>query len=599
MAERFGQAFWPGVRGFISCNYTASHGITPGIATLTIPEQDPGKIPSYGDLIITDGNGKIRLRDCKMTGWTFSGGAGTPRTITMHIADRRWMWAFGVAWGDWNQIDPHPDPATIPEGEFIASGGPWMPGTYRPAYKMMADLLALMNEHHPLIEPVPDIPVPMRWNGMRPAQALAALCDELNYVIAYQPIADRILLTPKGVGASLPNLIPIHSSSVSASLPTLPSRLELHGGETIFNDYIRLEPCGPERNGEIRTLDDLSYRPANGWGASGLPPWFGSVPAGDNMTKEETVKLAQANVWRMYRPSLAAVDNPNGVMDVPGFGPVTDRNQIVLGSQLYGLSKDEQGQLRTEPAFAVGSVYYPPMPERKLPGALVAAGATGGNTSFGARLPVSFAVDATRGVILFDRYLFKLNAARQPVAPQLLINTGFRLRDSVGLRPARFIVGGPTGATAHPRCPPAIVHHAELVQVVNVVRSVAAENPTFALADVATNLDELLPLANYYLRAAMREYELDAAATIHYPGVVGIEPDGAIAQVTWQVGGSPAMTTASRNTEHTYYLPTAKERRVNEQAWAFETQLRIAEQKRNGPPQPGPSIGDTPEPPRE
>lgn len=596
MAERFGQAFWPGINGLISCNYTASHGITPGIATLVIPEQDPGKIPNQGDLILTDGNGTIRLRRCRLQQWSFSGGAGTPRTITLHIADRRWQWAYGVAWGDWNQIDPHPDPATLTEPEYIASGGPWMPGTYRPAYMMMADLLALMNEVRPLIEPVPDIPVPMRWNGMRPAQALAALCDELGYVIVYQPIADRILLTPKGMGAGLPNLIPIHSSSVSANLPTLPSRLELHGGETIFNDYLKLEPCAPERNGEIRALDDLSYRPTNGWSANGLPPWFGSVPAGDNMTQEETVKLAQQNVWKMYRVSPLAVDNPNGVLNVPGFGPVVDRKQIVLGSQLYGLSKDIQGQLQTEPAFCVGSVYF----AQGWPTWLKPVGVTtvGSHTSFGARLPLTFTVDSARGVVLFDRYIYARDANKRLIAPELYIRTGFTLRDMVGLRPARFIVGGPTGAIVDPLCPPAIVHHAEMREVVNVIRDVAAANPTFAIADVATNRDELIPQANYYLQAAVREYELDAAATIQYPGVVGLEPDGAIGQVTWQVGGnSAAMTTASRNTEHTYYLPTAKERRRNEQYVAFETVLRRQEQVKNGPPA-GPSIGDTPETPR-
>lgn len=598
MADRHGIAQWPGVRGFITCSYTAGHGITPGVAQLVVPEQDPGKIPYLGDLVITDGNGKVRLRRAKMVNWEFTGGAGTPRTLTLYIADRRWTWRYGAAYGNWNQIDPYPDaPVLTANPEYIPPQGPWMPGTYRPAHEMMRDLLILMREDHPLIEDPPTVPVPARWAGEPPAEHLQRLCDQLGYRIVYQPIADRILVVPLGQGATLPNVIPIVSASVSVpNMPGLPSRLECHGDDVVWNDYLRLQACAPEYNGTIKELGDLSYAPSAGWGTS-PPPFFSGVRAGTGMTQEESTAYAMEHVWRTYRVMLDDVTNPYVVLaprpveplKIPGVpDPITDRRQITLLPKCYGLSKDERGQLESTPPFAVGVVSMSGWPNR--PGQNGAA-ASMGATRLGPKLPVKLTIDSARGLVVFDRYMVRrftddTDGKVKVFHPDLYLKTSFKARRLTGLNPYRFIVGGPTGAITDPLVPPLVISRPEMVQVINIQRSISGANVanfTLASPPFSDNLDDLLPQANHYLRSAMHQFGLSGAGTHTYNGVVGLDPDGAVQQVTWQVGGGPAVTTASRNVEHAWHLAPYNERRRIEDVTQWAGFLKKVEQKKSGP----------------
>ncbi len=60
------------------------------------------------------------------------------RTIILHIADRRWMWAHGEISGNWNQVDPYPDLDPSRRGS-TSSRAARTPGTYRTADKLMND----------------------------------------------------------------------------------------------------------------------------------------------------------------------------------------------------------------------------------------------------------------------------------------------------------------------------------------------------------------------------------------------------------------------------------------------------------------------------
>jgi hypothetical protein len=74
--------------------------------------------------------------------------------------------------------------------------------------------------------------------------------------------------------------------------------------------------------------------------------------------------------------------------------------------------------------------------------------------------------------------------------------------------------------------------------------------------------DDPLFRANHYLDGAMLKYQLKSAQTVEYNGIVPIACDGAIAQVTWSIGGGKkSSTTASRNCEHSTYLPPYPARR--------------------------------------
>ncbi len=62
--------------------------------------------------------------------------------------------------------------------------------------------------------------------------------------------------------------------------------------------------------------------------------------------------------------------------------------------------------------------------------------------------------------------------------------------------------------------------------------------------------------ANYYLDGMMLKYQIKAVQTVEYNTVMVIGCDGAISQVSWEVGdGKPVRTVASVNCEHSDYVP--------------------------------------------
>lgn len=586
MADRHGIALWPGVNGFISCSYTQSHGISPGIAALTIPEQDVSRIASYGMLVITDGVGTIKLPRCKIIDVQFSGGGGSPRTITLLIADRRWMWKFGGISGNWNQIDPYPDPDSFPPGEYIAPGGPYMPGTYRTAEKLLADCLAALNEVNPLISPPPQVPIAANWDNETPAAAMQAICDTLGYRIVYRHTIDQVAIVQAGVGIPLPvgAGLSVISGSDGIDPPERPNSFQLVGGDTVWNDYLELEPVTLEQSGAVVALEDASYKPSVGWARSD-PATHGRVFEEHGPEKHA---LAQQHVWRTFRVKVR--DTATGdrkYIEVPRFGKVTDRKQIVLGSQLFGTTKDERGQQRTEAPYIVGSVYYPRAFNRPDNGT-IALGAFGNTVTGSERIPVRPSIDSARGLVTFDRPLFRnlaVNATTGAATaapstgaigePSLYLRTSFRIRNPAGMVFDKFKAAGASPIAADPLCPPEFLRHPELVAVINVVRNASQG---FRIDDTTDNLEELRRAADYYLNAADQQYKLTIASERTYAGILPLLPDGAIQQVTWKVGGGqPATTQASRNTEHSPYLPPFAERRSRERINNFWGKQGVAE----------------------
>jgi hypothetical protein len=70
--------------------------------------------------------------------------------------------------------------------------------------------------------------------------------------------------------------------------------------------------------------------------------------------------------------------------------------------------------------------------------------------------------------------------------------------------------------------------------------------------------------ADYYISGMLQPYLVSAAQTLEYNGIAAISLDGAISQVTWNVGPQGASTTASRNTEHDVNIPPYPARRRRE-----------------------------------
>ncbi len=258
---------WPGVVGVESCTGTVSHGIGPAAFVLTCYPQTA--VPNaFGTLVIGDGFRRVVLRDCKVENLTGSADS-SGQAYTLTILDRRWRWKTGVISGRYNQLDPR--------GKLI----PW---TIRSPYELAELCLKAMGEKNYRI----DLPAgltraagqnlnrflalgenfpqslanpPTVWDVIPPAVALARLADQYGCRVVWQPVADRVLVTPLGKGrAQLPNE-PCESIAPAITQPAVPRAVGVAGAPVRIQMRLLLEAVGQEWDESWVPIDELSYAP--------------------------------------------------------------------------------------------------------------------------------------------------------------------------------------------------------------------------------------------------------------------------------------------------------------------------------------------------
>jgi hypothetical protein len=268
-------ASWPGVIGTASCTYTCTHGVSPGTAVLmTIPQANTTDRPDeFGNLTIGDGFRRVVLQDCKIDRITSE---STPEGTTwrLEIFDRRWRWrtptaSYGGVRGWYNRQDDH--------GKLV----PW---AIRSPYEMAKICLDDMGE----VGYVIDLPKGLSradgmdldrylragenfkqsfanpeqiWDHSPPALMLAALADFFGCRVVYQPFANRVVVTPLGVGLDIPGTLPTESFAPGIDTPETPREVGVAGAPTRFQGKFLLEAVGEEWDGSYLPIDDLSYAP--------------------------------------------------------------------------------------------------------------------------------------------------------------------------------------------------------------------------------------------------------------------------------------------------------------------------------------------------
>lgn len=544
---------WPGVARPIGCTYTLGHGVSPGVAALTIAPQDVRKVRPIGNLSIGDGvNKPLILKNARVVDVQYSSSASGPRTVTLHIADRRWQWAFGHVTGQFNVVDRNTDLSTVAPGEYSVAGGPFAPGTYRPLASLMADCLAAMNERAGTVAGAPLAAPPVNWEFSNPATELEALCTQFGLRVCYSPPTDTVAVLPLGTGGKLPDL-PGPASSAAFDVPGRPSGIVVFCGPTLYNDVLMLEPVGLEPDGEIRPIDKLSYKPANGW-ESDNPHFFAQARATAKLTKAEATALALRHVWRTFRVKM--VDAETGKApgpNVPGFGLVKQREQIVLMPVQYQ-DVALRGDRYTLPPDVYGSINVSGSPELLDRNVEL----TNGNTGPEQKLPAVPSIDGERGLVTFDRIMAQVVAGRT-AAPVLRLRTSFSLRSVVGRRYERLSLSDTlSGIGLVSGCPPEAVYRPELVYMIETGRRPS----NWSIRQVTNNRADVVPALRYYLAAAAAKYVPKGRADRVYAGIVPFGVDGLVHQVTWSVGnGAPATTQVSVNGEHSAWVPSYPEKR--------------------------------------
>jgi hypothetical protein len=526
---------FPGVDRPERADMTLSHGVTPSVCIIEL-EPQPDFLSEGGDLVFTYGETAITFTDCKVDRGSFRVDQ-SGWVIQLAVWDRRWRWAFGDVSGSYN--------TRLEDGTFDLTR------KQDPSY-LMSVLLDAMGEQDYDLSKVPVGVWPeVNWDYDNPAQMLAQLADELGCRVILH-LDDTVSVEPVGSGQALPDDgpdSPIEADSLAAKLPQRPDLLRFVGGRTRFQIEITLRAVGLDTDGTIKKINSLSYMPTSGWGYVDLQDMTAvGVSQADIRQREFLRTLARDTVFRWYQIALE-INDDNGNpyrFNVPGFGEVTRVKQLLLLESMVELMQDADGHFRAKPAEVVGMF----ADER-----LGSETTEDGTIYWG-----GFSIDAERGLVQFSAPVYQINdaaangAAFQEAAIRLITAAHVRDPDTwAWIRYTRDLQLNPGGNFSK------VYKHGEAYLAVLPVYDDSGNLESFT-----TNTEALNAEADAYLQAALDEFQTGQPQERTYSGLVPIDPDGAIQQVSWSVGPDGCMTRASRNCEWDPNVATYRVRRVFE-----------------------------------
>ncbi len=306
-----------------------------------------------------------------------------------------------------------------------------------------------------------------------------------------------------------------------------------------------------------------------------FPPIFPGVRATDRLTIEQARSLAQKSVWRCYQ----ILDSAN----IPVYGPVLRRQILLTDTQVDQIVPQPgdqniktalgnpfvaniyNGYSKDKPAAVYGSIYAKILGFRGLVYKIEQP-----NTDKSTQVYVPFSTDPIWQIVTFSDYVYQLNGAGGIQDPNLVLQTAVNIRnlDTNAVECFTKIVPIPgQNSLTNPK----MEVHSD-VQL-NVTATWDAKNNIKTVS--VLEADPILR-ANYYLEGMVQRYLLSDAQTLDYNGIRNIQLDGAISQVSWNIGeAGGCFTVASRNTEHDYWVPSYPARR------RAELLPSIAEQQRD------------------
>jgi hypothetical protein len=385
------------------------------------------------------------------------------------------------------------------------------------------DVSALPNSSRPEIH----------WSYDNPAEALESLCESLGCRVVLDLPSNGVRVVTIGEGNDLPTE-PVQWVSEGVNPPEVPSALIFVGGQTVQQGFIPLTAVGRDVSGEISPITNLSYAPpATGWTNEMID--FPSI------TSEPAHTYAEESVYRWWQPTLPYTA-PDGTV-------VTNANQLILYDRQIDTNLNPTGPsgATTQKPEILG--YFDPCYAQV-------------DASLGTVLTYhgSIQIDQNRCLVITGDPLVDSEYGRNLPA-RIWLKTSFSIRAPANREPYRYTQLFPLPGSPN-LTQPRVVRHDE---VVLQVRGVYDTSNGITQTGQTDNSSWVGAAANYYLQATADQYETTDSLDVPYVGIVPIQVDGAIQQVTYSIQsgeGGKTLTRASRNTEHSHYIPKYEKRRA-------------------------------------
>lgn len=542
---------FPGISDWISCDFTFGPGIAPGVGSITLAVR--GGRPQYprefGDLVFLYNDARVVLRNCRLGSGQFSR-SGSGQTVTYQILDRRWRWADGSISGRYN--------IRKPDGTLDGKLEPWSVKSPRELAKLC---LQAMGESRYDVSALPDGPRPtVDWDHANPAQCLQSLADSLGCRVVLT-LDDRVNLVKNGIGRTLPGgYLPTGGEGIDPD--EKPDVLVWVAGPSRFQGPLKLRAVGLDKDLKIKPINDLSYKPKDGWENTYPGDFFEisdkkfKLPDGSESSLRA---LALESVYRWFQ----VVDEPLVWGIEKGKSEnVARRRLLPLGTTLIDTYFEDDGVKRERPAYLTGVAWHPKLKDyRNTANQLLKIE------------KLNFSIDSEKGIVRCSDFVVQLDGTSKK-EPVLYLWTAFTVQDKDTNQPLRYekeLRLNPRAAknTTSRRILPG---DGPRLDRKNIFGALGREQLSFSKStDNQANLDAE---ADYYLQAAAAQFDVPASADRSYPGIIAFEPDGALAQVTWAVGVNGCTTRASITTEHDRYVP-----RYRDQVAAADNQMAIMKGK--------------------
>jgi hypothetical protein len=343
------------------------------------------------------------------------------------------------------------------------------------------------------------------------------------------------------------------------------------GAQFSFWSKMSGTPAGAAACNIVPALSHAAELATGGWQYT-TPPLFPNVRATDRLRYEDALALAQKWIYKAYQITLLNPSGGPGIVRVPNYrDPIKRRQQFILtGEQVeqvvpQPLDQDLRdalgrpflenfynGYSRNKPAICFGSVATLRAGGVMNAFWVPAKGLT--NTLRSQQIYADFRVEAENQLVVFANCQFRTDGRRfLPATP--VLQTGVMIRNEASNALEVFVSG---------KFLPGVVDNNNVavrkypdVQL-NIIGDYDAQHN---LRGARLLEADAVKRAAFYVDGLAAQYPTAAALTREYNGIVPISLDGAISQVTWEIGPNGASTTASRNTEHSLYVPPYPARR--------------------------------------
>lgn len=547
-----GIVLFNGVRAFLSAQYTRTHGVQPNVCTIRMAPQ-PGKLLESGTLTFTYGRTRLAFPDCKVDTVQFEYDSEGREIWTLNILDRRWKWRIGGHVSGYYNVRRGSGvvPATLKKPQELAKLCLDAMGEVR------CDLRKLPNDAFPEIE----------WDYTLAADALEKLCQSLGCRLVLK-LDDTLAIEKIGEGRALPTGGQLTNQS-ALDPPERPDEIRFVTARAKCQVDLDLEAVAEDEDGEIKPLFKTSYGPDIR--RAGID-WNYYDLFANSILPQRVRELAKREAYRRYRIVCSKASPVSFYRPDRQRMLATDLAQITPTEELQLDKEFKNGELRRKPAVVWGTFWT----EKD-----------GGSNSYGPDgitrnprfpngldlddhpewiCPYEFDYDPVKGTIYFAEPItcrqrigtIRIGDGAGGSNPHFAFSPAIlKLRTTIGFREVdtrawyRAAVGRRSRAKKFGTMPEILLHDDCEAWAINVGDR------------LTTNLDEINESAKHYLDEKEREYEPDDSQAITYAGLLDIELDGAIQQVTWMIDDAGYATTAAhRNREDVLLAQTNAERQL-------------------------------------